>query len=280
MQAFHEAGFPAGVVNALSGKGSEAGEALVAQQATRLISFTGSTATGKKIMAAAATDLKRVQLNLGNKTAQIVFPDADLQAAADATVGSAFPGQACSAISRVLLHESVRDEFIALLQEKAQSAGPSMLIDAAAVERVERYVAMGRTHGELLFGGARPGDKEYAKGCYFEPTAFAFADQSSPVCRDEIFGPVVSVLSFVAEDEALALANDTDYGLLVSLWTREPVRQRYFARRLEVGVVTINSGSALSHRTPWGGFKQSGIGRRYGALGLEPFFEYKTVWVS
>jgi acyl-CoA reductase-like NAD-dependent aldehyde dehydrogenase len=139
---------------------------------------------------------------------------------------------------------------------------------------------MGRTHGELLFGGARPGDKEYAKGCYFEPTAFAFADQSSPVCRDEIFGPVVSVLNFVAEDEALALANDTDYGLLVSLWTREPVRQRYFARRLEVGVVTINSGSALSHRTPWGGFKQSGIGRRYGALGLEPFFEYKTVWVS
>ena len=231
-------------------------------------------------MAAAATDLKRVQLNLGNKTAQIVFPDADLQAAADATVGSAFPGQACSAISRVLLHESVRDEFIALLQEKAQSAGPSMLIDAAAVERVERYVAMGRTHGELLFGGARPGDNEYAKGCYFEPTAFAFADQSSPVCRDEIFGLVVSVLSFVAEDEALALANDTDYGLLVSLWTREPVRQRYFARRLEVGVVTINSGSALSHRTPWGGFKQSGIGRRYGALGLEPFFEYKTVWVS
>ena len=280
MQAFHEAGFPAGVVNALSGKGPEAGEALVAQRATRLISFTGSTATGKKIMAAAATDLKRMQLNLGNKTAQIVFPDADLQAAADATVGSAFPGQACSAISRVLLHESVRDEFIALLQEKAQSAGPSMLIDAAAVERVERYVAMGRTHGELLFGGARPGDKEYAKGCYFEPTAFAFADQSSPVCRDEIFGPVVSVLSFVAEDEALALANDTDYGLLVSLWTREPVRQRYFARRLEVGVVTINSGSALSHRTPWGGFKQSGIGRRYGALGLEPFFEYKTVWVS
>ena len=276
MQAFHEAGFPAGVVNALSGKGPEVGQALVAHPATRLISFTGSTATGKKIMAAAAADLKRVQLNLGSKTAQIVLPDADVEAAATATVGSAFPGQACSAISRVLLHESLRDEFIALLKEKAQTAGPSMLIDEAAVERVERYVEMGKAQGSLLFGGARPP----GKGCYFAPTAFAFADQSCPVCRDEIFGPVVSVLTFDRDDEALALANDTDYGLLVSLWTRDPERQRHFVRRLEVGVVTINSASMLSHRTPWGGFKQSGIGRRYGEMGLEPFFEYKTVWVS
>ena len=271
---------PSGVVNALSGKGPEVGQALVAHPAIRLISFTGSTATGKKIMAAAAEDLKRVQLNLGNKTAQIVFADADLEAAATATVGSAFPGQACSAISRVLLHNSVRDEFIALLQEKAQAAGPSMLIDGAAVERVERYVDMGKAQGSLLFGGSRPPGDEYAKGCYFEPTAFAFRDQSCPVCRDEIFGPVVSVLTFDRDDEALELANDTDYGLLVSLWTREPERQRYLVRRLEVGVVTINNASMLSHRTPWGGFKQSGIGRRYGEMGLEPFFEYKTVWIS
>ena len=280
MQAFHEAGFPAGVVNALSGKGPEVGQALVAHPATRLISFTGSTATGKKIMAAAAGDLKRVQLNLGSKTAQIVFPDADLEAAATATVGSGFPGQACSAISRVLLHRSVRDEFIALLKEKAQAAGPSMLIDGAAIERVERYVEMGNAQGELLFGGRRPHGAEYAQGCYFEPTAFAFADQSSRVCRDEIFGPVVSVLTFDNDEEALALANDTEYGLLVSLWTQESGRQRYYVRRLEVGIVAVNSGSALSHRTPWGGFKQSGIGRRYGEVGLEPFFEYKTVWVS
>ena len=278
MQAFHKAGFPAGVVNALSGKGPEVGQALVAHPATRLICFTGSTATGKKIMAAAAKDLKRVQLNLGNKTAQIVWPDADLAAAATATVVSAFPGQACSAISRVLLHESLRDEFIALLKEKARAAGPSLLIDRAAIERVERYVEMGKAQGDLLFGGVRPPGAEYAKGCYFEPTAFAFADQSGPVCRDEIFGPVVSVLTFDSDDEVLALANDTDYGLLVSLWTLAPERQRYFVRRLEVGVVAINSASMLSHRTPWGGFKQSGLGRRYGDLGLEPFFEYKTVW--
>ena len=280
MQAFHDAGFPAGVVNALSGKGPEVGQALVAHPATRMISFTGSTATGKKIMAAAAEDLKRVQLNLGSKTAQIVLPGADLEAATTATAGSAFPGQACSAISRLLLHESLRDEFLALLQKKAQAAGPSMLIDRAAIERVERYVEMGKAQGSLLFGGARESGEQYAKGCYFEPTAFAFADQSSPVCREEIFGPVVSVLTFDSDGEALALANDTDYGLLVSLWTREPERQRYFVRRLEVGVVTVNSGSALSHRTPWGGFKQSGIGRRYGEMGLEPFFEYKTVWIS
>lgn len=280
MQAFKEAGFPAGVVNAISGKGPEVGQALVAHPATRLISFTGSTATGKKIMAAAAADLKRVQLNLGSKTAQIVFPDANIEAAAKAIVGSAFPGQACSAISRVLVHSSVRDEFLTLLKEKAQAVGPSMLIDATAIERVERYVEMGKAQGELLFGGSRPTGDEYAKGCYFEPTVFTFADQSSPVCRDEIFGPVVSVLTFDDDDEALALANDTDYGLLVSLWTQEAARQRYCVRRLEMGIVTVNSGSALSHRTPWGGFKQSGIGRRYGEMGLEPFFEYKTVWIS
>ncbi len=280
MQAFHEAGFPAGVVNALSGKGAEVGQALVAHPATRMISFTGSTATGKKIMAAAAQDLKRVQLNLGNKTAQIIFPDADLEAAARATVGSSFPGQACSAISRILLHESVRDEFIGLLKEKAHAVGPSMLNDKAAVERMEHYVEMGKTEGTLLFGGGRPPEDKYAKGCYFEPTAIAFPDQSSPVCREEIFGPVVSVLTFSSDDEALEMANDTDYGLISSVWTREAERQRYFTRRLEVGIVAINSGSALSHRTPWGGFKQSGIGRRYGEMGLEPFFEYKTVWVS
>jgi acyl-CoA reductase-like NAD-dependent aldehyde dehydrogenase len=280
VQAFHEAGFPAGVVNALSGKGPEVGQALVAHPATRLINFTGSTATGKKVAMAAAEDLKRVQLNLGSKTAQIVFPDADLEAAATAVVGSAFPGQACSAISRVLLHHSVRDEFLALLKEKAQAAGPSMLIDRAAVARVERYVEIGKAQGSLLFGGAQPLGDEYVKGCYFEPTAFDFTDQSSQVCRDEIFGPVVSVLTFDSDEEALALANDTDYGLLVSLWTREAGRQRYFARRLEVGIVTINSASMLSHRTPWGGFKQSGIGRRYGEMGLEPFFEYKTVHIG
>jgi acyl-CoA reductase-like NAD-dependent aldehyde dehydrogenase len=280
MQAFHDAGFPAGVVNALSGKGPEVGQTLVAHPATRLISFTGSTATGKKIMATAAADLKRVQLNLGSKTAQIIFADADLEAAVKATAGSAFPGQACSAISRVLVHKSRRDEFIALLKEKAQAAGPSMLIDKAAIERVESYVETGKTQGTLLFGGSRPTEKEYAKGCYFEPTAFAFDDQSSRVCRDEIFGPVVSVLTFDSDEEALALANDTDYGLLVSLWTPESERQRHFVRRLEVGIVTINSASMLSHRTPWGGFKQSGIGRRYGEMGLEPFFEYKTVWIS
>lgn len=280
MQAFQEAGFPAGTVNALSGKGPEVGQALVAHPATRLISFTGSTATGKKIMAAAAADLKRVQLNLGSKTAQVIFADADLDAAVKATVGSAFPGQACSAISRVLVHRSRREEFFALLQEKAQALGPSMLIDQAAIERVERYVETGKEQGTLLFGGRRPTGDEYAKGCYFEPTAFAFEDQSSPVCRDEIFGPVVSVLTFDSDEEALALANDTEYGLLVSLWTQESKRQRYFAQRLEVGIVAVNSGSMLSHRTPWGGFKQSGIGRRYGEMGLESFFEYKTVWVS
>ncbi len=230
-------------------------------------------------MAAAADQLKRVQLNLGNKTAQIVFADADLEAATAAAVGSAFPGQACSAISRVILHHSVRDEFIALLKDKAQAAGPSMLIDRAAVERVERYVEMGNAQGDLLFGGHRPSGDEYAQGCYFEPTAFAFDNQSNPVCRDEIFGPVISILGFDSDEEALALANDTEYGLLASLWTQDAKRQRYCIRRLETGIVTVNSASQLSHQAPWGGFKQSGIGRRYGEMGLAPFFEHKTVWV-
>ena len=280
MSAFLEAGFPPGVVNAISGKGPEVGQALVAHPATRMISFTGSTATGKKIMAAAAEDLKRVQLNLGNKTAQILFPDTDLEAAATATVGSAFPGQACSAISRVIVHASIRDAYLELLQQKAEAAGPSLLIDNTAIDRVERYAERGKQDGTLLFGGDRATHDAYAKGCYFHPTAFAFDDQFSPLCREEIFGPILSVLSFETDEEALALTNDTDYGLLASVWTQDANRQRYFTQRLEFGIVTVNSASMLSHRTPWGGYKQSGIGRRYGDLGLEPFFEHKTVWIS
>ena len=117
------------------------------------------------------------------------------------------------------------------------------------------------------------------QGCYFEPTAFAFDNQSNSVCRDEIFGPVISILGFDSDEEALALANDTEYGLLASLWTQDAKRQRYYIRRLETGIVTVNSGSQLSHQAPWGGFKQSGIGRRYGEMGLAPFSEHKTVWV-
>ena len=127
--------------------------------------------------------------------------------------------------------------------------------------------------------GQRPSGDEYAQGCYFEPTAFAFDDQSNPVCRDEIFGPVISILGFDSDEETLTLANDTEYGLLASLWTQDAKRQRYCIRRLEMGIVTVNSASQLSHQAPWGGFKQSGIGRRYGEMGQAPFFEHKTVWV-
>ena len=119
--------------------------------------------------------------------------------------------------------------------------------------------------------GQRPSGDEYAQGCYFEPTAFAFDDQSNPVCRDEIFGPVISILGFDSDEEALTLANDTEYGLLASLWTQDAKRQRYCIRQLEVGIVTVNSASQLSYQALWGGFKQSGIGRRYGEMGLGPF---------
>ena len=278
MEAFHEAGFPAGVVNVISGSGPEAGKALVAHPDVRVIGFTGSTSTGKKIMASAADQLKRVQLNLGNKTPQIVFPDASLSQAAQAAANSAFPGQACSAISRILVHKSIKDEYITLLQEAAEKNGPCLLINNAAIERMEEYVALGKKDGKLLFGGSLPDGDEFAQGCYFTPTAIEFSDQSSAVCQDEIFGPILSVLEFDSDEEALTLANATDYGLIASIWTQDTQRQRYFTQRLEMGTIAINRGGGLSTRSPWGGFKQSGIGRRYGEQGLEPFLEYKTVW--
>lgn len=152
MEAFYKAGFPEGVVNVISGSGPEAGKALVAHPDVRMIGFTGSTSTGKKIMATAANDLKRVQLNLGNKTPQIVFPDANLSQAAQVAAKSAFPGQACSAISRILIHKSVKGEYIALLKNAAKNIGPNLLINKAAIKRMEEYVNLGKTEGTLLFG--------------------------------------------------------------------------------------------------------------------------------
>lgn len=278
MEAFNAAGFAPGVVNIVSGKEVAVGQALAEHPRIRLISFTGNTATGKKIMASASKDLKRLQLNLGSKTAQIICSDADISKAVDATIGSAFPGQACSAISRVLIHQSMRGEYLQLLKLHASEREPCLLIDRSSIQRVEGYVDLGKKTGQLLFGGRKPVHEKYTEGCYFEPTCFIFKDQSSPVCRDEIFGPVLSVIEFDDDDEALDLANDTEFGLLASIWTENKQRQQFFVSRLETGIVAVNNTSRINHRTPWGGFKQSGLGRRYGQLGLDVFFEYKTVW--
>ena len=280
LEAFNAAGFPPGVVNILSGKEAEVGKALAEHPLIRLISFTGNTATGKKIMASASNDLKRLQLNLGSKTVQIVYADADISKAVNATITSAYPGQACSAISRVLVHRSVREEFLKLLELRAMEGSPCLLIDQSAIRRIERYVDLGKKTGELLFGGRKPVDEMYARGCYFEPTCFLFKDQSSPVCRDEIFGPVLSVIEFDDDKKAIELANDTEFGLLASIWTTNPKIQQFFVSRLETGIVGVNNNGGLNYRTPWGGFKQSGIGRRYGQLGLDVFYECKTIWSS
>ena len=280
LEAFKAAGFPPGVVNILSGKEAEVGKALAEHPLIRLISFTGNTATGKKIMASASNDLKRLQLNLGSKTVQIVYADADISKAVNATITSAYPGQACSAISRVLVHRSVREEFLKLLELRAMEGSPCLLIDQSAIRRIERYVDLGKKTGELLFGGRKPVDEMYARGCYFEPTCFLFKDQSSPVCRDEIFGPVLSVIEFDDDKKAIELANDTEFGLLASIWTTNPKIQQFFVSRLETGIVGVNNNGGLNYRTPWGGFKQSGIGRRYGQLGLDVFYECKTIWSS
>ena len=280
VEAFNAAGFPPGVVNIVSGKEFGIGEALAEHPLIRLVSFTGNTATGQKIMASASKGLKRLQLNLGSKTVQIVSADADISKAVNATVTSAYPGQACSAISRVLIHQSVREEFLQLLKSRSLESDPCLLIDQTAIQRVERYIDLGKKTGELLFGGQKPVDEKYAKGCYFEPTCFLFEDQSNPVCREEIFGPVLSVIEFDDDNEALNLANDTDFGLLASIWTENPQREQFFVSRLETGIVGVNNNGRIDHRAPWGGFKQSGIGRRYGQLGLDVFYECKTIWKS
>ncbi|MBX9790911.1 MAG: aldehyde dehydrogenase family protein [Pirellulales bacterium] len=283
-----EAGVPAGILQVLAGPGSEIGDYLVAHPRTRKIAFTGETSTGARIMKLAADDLKRVSLELGGKSPNIIFADADIDAAAAAAPMSVFAntGQDCCARSRVLVEAPAYKRFVegfvaatrALvvgdpLDEKSQ-IGP--MISKGQRERVEAYIDEARNSGgRILIGGDRP----RAKGWYLAPTIIDGLDSHARACQEEIFGPVACVIPFRDEAEAIRLANDTVYGLAGSLWTRDLERGLRVARAVETGVLSVNTNSSVYQEAPFGGFKRSGFGRDLGLDAMRLYTETKNVFI-
>jgi acyl-CoA reductase-like NAD-dependent aldehyde dehydrogenase len=288
-----EAGLPPGVLNVLPGPGGAVGDALVEHPLVGKVGFTGSTAVGIEIARKAAGTVKRVTLELGGKSACIVFADADLEKAGRTAPFSVFEnaGQDCCARSRLLVETSAKEELLehyvaatrAIVvgdpEDGATQMGP--LVSAAQRETVEGYVARGLEEGaRLLEGGSRPDDDGLGDGFYLRPTILGDCTNDMVVAREEIFGPVVSVIEFETEDEAIRLANDTPYGLSGSLWTRDGARQLRVARALQTGAIGVNSNSSVFPQAPFGGYKASGVGKELGMEGLMHNTELKSVFVS
>ena len=287
-----EAGLPEGVFQVLPGKGSVVGERLVSHEQVRKIVFTGSTTVGKEIMRLAADQVKRVTLELGGKSANIVFADADLEKAAASAPGGAFDnaGQDCCARSRILVQRSVYDRFLELLEPEVTGLrvgapgdpdtemGP--LISARQRSRVRGFVENGSdasgNNVDIVFRGSAP----VGPGFWYPPTVVLPRSAADPVWREEVFGPVVAVLPFEDEAEAIAMANDTEYGLSGSIWTRDLGRALRMARAVESGNLSVNSHSSVRYSTPFGGFKQSGLGRELGPDALDSFTEVKNVFFA
>ncbi len=280
-----EAGLPDGVVNVVVGPGSSVGQRLVEHPGVDKIAFTGSTEVGRSIAAGAAQTIKRVTLELGGKSANIVFADADIEAAAAAAPIAVFgnAGQDCCARSRILVQAEAMDEFMAALEravtgivvgdplEESTQMGP--LISAGQREAVASFLEDG---APVAFRGSAPD----GPGFWFAPTVLAPVDPGARAVREEIFGPIAAVLPFRDEQEAVALANDTIYGLSGSIWTRDGARALRVARAVQTGVLSINSNSSVRVTTPFGGFKQSGYGRELGPHALDAYTEVKTIFYA
>jgi aldehyde dehydrogenase (NAD+) len=286
-----EAGLPPGVLNVVTGPGEPTGEALINHPLVDKVSFTGSRAVGKRILAAAADGVKRVSLELGGKSPSIVFADADVYSAAAVTMGTVtlgLSGQACVAQSRALVHRDVYDQFLMVAQgmtELVSYGDPfdplttaSPLINRRQLDRVLGYIARGQEEGARLVCGGQRGDGELAAGNFVSPTLFADVTNDMTVAQQEIFGPVLSVVPFTHEEEAVRLGNDTEYGLAATVWTGDVKRAVRMARALRAGTVGIN-GYQLEPHVAFGGFRQSGLGREGGRACVEAYTELKTVLV-
>ena len=291
-ELMQEVGFPPGVVNIVTGLGQTAGQRIAEHPGIGKVSFTGSTATGRRIVTASAGNVKKVQLELGGKGANIVFSDANLTAA---IAGSAFAifhnqGQACIAGSRLMLHEKIAAEFLDGFVSLARSIrlgdplepdtemGP--LTSSVHLERVLAYVQIAREQGaEILTGGRQPTAANLQRGFFVEPTIVC-AKPEDRVAQEEVFGPFVTVLTFKDDDEALAIANGTDYGLGAGLWTQDISRAHRFARRLHAGMVWVNCYKRVHPGSPFGGVGQSGYGREMGFEAMREYTQPKSIWVN
>ena len=283
-----EAGLPEGVLTVIPGKGSVVGERFVTHPAVRKVCFTGSTAVGQRIMRGAADQVKRVTLELGGKSANIVFADADLEQAAAAAPMAVFDnaGQDCCARSRILVQRSVYERFMELFEPAVRGvvvADPSRdstqmgpLVSAGQRERVRSYVEGSPEPVEVAFRGEAP----TGEGYWYPATVVLPRSTQDAVWQEEVFGPVVAVMPFEDESDAVAKANDTAYGLSGSIWTRDLGRALRVARAVEAGNLSVNSHSSVRYSTPFGGFKQSGLGRELGPDALDAFTEVKNVFIS
>ncbi len=280
-----EAGLPEGVVNVVVGPGRTCGQRLVEHPDVAKIAFTGSTAVGRSIAAAASATIKRVTLELGGKSANIVFADADLEAAATAAPSAVFgnAGQDCCARSRILVQEEALDPFMAVLEREVKALRVGDPLDESTqmgplISAAQRDTVASFLDGEapVAFRGSAP----EGAGFWFAPTVLAPVRPSDRVAREEVFGPIAAVIPFRDEAEAIRLANDTIYGLSGSIWTRDGARALRVARAVETGVLSINANTSVRVSTPFGGFKQSGYGRELGPHALEAYTELKTIFYA
>jgi betaine-aldehyde dehydrogenase len=291
MDVFTEAGLPAGVANLVLGAGAVAGGPLSTHPGVDMVSFTGSLATGKRLMINSAETVKRVALELGGKNPNIIFADADLDAAIDNALTAVFlhSGQVCSAGARLLVEKKVHDQVVDEIARRAElirlggaydeDAETGALISSAHRDKVERYVADALAEGAVLrAGGKRPEGSQFANGFFYRPTVLDNCTTEMTCVQDESFGPILTVETFETEEEAIKLGNDTIFGLAGAVWTNDSEKAQRMARRLRHGTIWINDYHPYVAQAEWGGFKQSGNGRELGEAGLAEYQEHKHIW--
>jgi acyl-CoA reductase-like NAD-dependent aldehyde dehydrogenase len=287
-----EAGLPPGVLNVVTGFGETAGAPLVSSPKVDKVGFTGSRDVGKMIMRSGADTLKRVTLELGGKSPNIVFADADFDAAVQGSANGIFwnQGEICSAGSRVLVDRAIYDDALNAMVDHGKSVklgdgrsedttmGP--LVSKEQQERVLGYIDVGKSEAKVALAGDPPSDPALAGGYFVPPTIFYDVDNSQRIAREEIFGPVMSVIPFSDVDEAVRVANDNDYGLAAAVWTKDITKAITTAKALRAGIVWINDTQPAPTEAPWGGYKQSGIGRELGAQGVDDYLELKHIYIN